>query len=171
MKELMQVLRMRMMVAPVAAAAGLAVAVAGGAPAGATTPVKSSSSLTSFHGTVTSVSTANRTFKLRRANGTTRTFRVTSATVYERLSGLSSLRSRAVEVKGKRVDGRWVARKIEPDDDASGDDNSGDDNGGSGSGSGGSGGSGGGSGRGGADDGPNHDAGDDHGSGGHGSDD
>jgi hypothetical protein len=165
MKELMQVLRMKMMVAPVAAAAGLAVAAAGGAPAGATVPVKSSSSLTSFHGTVTSVSTANRTFKLRRANGTTRTFRVTSATVYERLSGgLSSLRDRAVEVKGKRVDGRWVARKIEPDND-SGDDNGGDrggDDNGGGSG---------GSGRGGADDGPDHDAGDDHGSGGHGSDD
>jgi len=99
------VLRMRTLVAPVAVAAGLAVAVAG-VPAGAAVPVKSSSSLTSYHGTVTSVSTANRTFKLRRANGTTRTFRVTSATVYERLSGLSSLRNRAVEVKGKRVDGR-----------------------------------------------------------------
>lgn len=159
-------LRMRALVVPVAAAAGLGVAVAGGVPAGATVPVKSSSSLTSFHGTVTSVSTANRTFKLRRANGTTRTFRVTSATVYERVGGgLSALRNRAVEVKGKQVDGRWVARKVERDDDASGDDHGGDDNGGgSGSGSGGSG-------RGGADDGPNHDAGDDHGSGGHGSDD
>lgn len=149
-------LRMRMLVASAAVAAGLAVAVAG-VPAGAAVPVKSSSSLTSFHGTVTSVSTANRTFRLRRANGTTRTWRVTSATVYERLSGLSSLRGKAIEVKGRVVDGRWVARKIEPDDDRSGD----DDGGSSGSGGG----------RGGADDGANHDAGDDHGSGGHGSDD
>jgi len=121
-------LRMRTLVAPAAAAAGLAVAVAGLPVAGAgaaAVPVKSSSSLTSYHGTVTSVSTANRTFRLRSSSGTTRTFRVTSATVFERLSGLSSLRNKAVEVKGKRLDGRWVARKIEPDDDRSGDDNGG----------------------------------------------
>lgn len=137
------------MLAPVAAAATLAFAMAPGA--GATSPVatSSASALTSFHGTVTSVSTANRTFRIRRSGGTSLTFRVTSATVYERLSGgLSSLRGKAIEVKGRKSDGRWTARKIEPDDDA------GDDNGGGGS-----------------DDGPNHDAGDDHGSGGHGSDD
>lgn len=168
-------LRMRTMVVPVAAAAGLAVAVAGGVPAGATVPLKSSSSLTSFHGKVTSVSTADRTFRLRSASGTVRTFRVTTATVYERLGGLSSLRSKAIEVKGKRVDGRWVARKIEPDDDRSGGDDrggtrgggsddgpnhdAGDDKGGTRGG--------------GSDDGANHDAGDDHGGsrGGHGSDD
>jgi Domain of unknown function (DUF5666) len=137
------------MLAPVAAAAALVVAMAPGA--GATSPVatSSASALTSFHGTVTSVSTANRTFRIRRSGGTSLTFRVTSATVYERLSGgLSSLRGKAIEVKGRKADGRWTARKIEPDDDA------GDDNGGGGN-----------------DDGANHDAGDDHGSGGHGSDD
>jgi hypothetical protein len=138
------------MLAPVAAAGALAFAMAPGA--GATSPVatSSASTLTSFHGTVTSVSTANRTFRIRRPGGTSLTFRVTSATVYERLSGgLSSLRGKAIEVKGRKADGRWTARKIEPDDNDAGDDNGG----------------------GGSDDGPNHDAGDDHGSGGHGSDD
>jgi Domain of unknown function (DUF5666) len=131
------------------AATAIAVPLTAGAGA-ASVPAKSSSSLTSFHGTVTSVSTANRTFRLKRSGGATLTFRVTSATVYERLGGLSSLRGKAVEVKGRRADGRWTARKIEPD--ADGDDHGGD--------------------RGGSDDGPNHDAGDDHGgSGGHGSDD
>jgi hypothetical protein len=148
-------LRRTSMLAPVAAAAALAVGMAPGA--GATTASSSSSSsagLTSFHGTVTSVSTANRTFRIRRGSGSSLTFRVTSATVYERLSGgLSSLRGKAIEVKGRKVNGRWTARKVEPDTDRAGDDN-------------------GGGGGGGADDGPNHDAGDDHGGGGgHGSDD
>jgi Domain of unknown function (DUF5666) len=117
---------------------------------------KSSAGLTSFHGTVSSVSKSSKTFRVKRANGTSLTFRVTSATVFQRISGgFSGLtKGRAIEVKAKKVDGRWSARKVEPDDDRSG----GDDNGG-------------GSGRGGDDDGPNHDAGDDHGSGGHGSDD
>lgn len=137
-----------------AAVAAAAVAVpltsAGAAPVGAT----SSSSLTSFHGTVTSVSTENRTFRLKRSGGATLTFRVTSATVYERLTGgLSSLRGKAVEVKGRRADGRWTARKVERDDDGAGDDHGGGGNG--------------------SDDGANHDAGDDHGggAGGGGSDD
>jgi hypothetical protein len=137
-----------------------AVAAAFTAAALAATPgpaiAKSSDGLTSFHGTVSSVSKSAKTFRLKRTNGTTRTFRVTSATTFQRISGgFSGLsRGRAIEVKAKQVDGRWSARKVEPDDDRSG----GDDNGG-------------GSGRGGDDDGPNHDAGDDHGSGGHGSDD
>jgi hypothetical protein len=137
------------------AAAGIAVPLSAGA---ASAPTKSSSSLTSFHGTVTSVSTANRTFRLKRSNGATLTFRVTSATVYERVGGgLSSLRNKAVEVKGRRADGRWTARKVERDDDGANHD-AGDDHGGD-------------NGGGGSDDGADHDAGDDHGSGGHGSDD
>ncbi len=113
---------------------------------------KSSDGLTNFHGTVSSVSKSAKTFRIKRANGTSLTFRVTSATVFQRISGgFSGLaKGRAIEVKAKKVDGRWSARKVEPN--TPGDDNGGDD-------------------RGGNDDGPNHDAGDDHGSGGHGSDD
>jgi hypothetical protein len=109
---------------------------------------KSSPGLTSFHGTVTSVSKSAKTFRVKRANGTSLTFRVTSATVFQRISGgFSGLaKGRAIEVKAKHVDGRWSARKVEPG-------TAGDDHGG------------------GSDDGPNHDAGDDHGGGGHGSDD
>ena len=116
-------------------------------PTGAT--AKSSDGLTSFHGTVQSVSTANKTFRLKRTNGAIRTFRVTSSTVVERVGGrLGALtRGEAIEVKARVVDGRWTARKIEADDDDRGDDRGGDD------------------------DGDDHDAGDDHGSGGHGSDD
>jgi hypothetical protein len=126
----------------VAVAAVLPVAGAGAKSGG------SKERLRSFHGTVTSVSTAGKTFQIRRAGGGTLTFRVTRTTVFQRLGGrLGALREgRAIEVKGKRVDGRWVARKVEPDADHH---------------------------RGGADDGPNHDAGDDHGGdrGGHGADD
>jgi hypothetical protein len=113
---------------------------------------KSSAGLTNFHGTVTSVSKSAKTFRVKRANGTSLTFRVTSATVFQRISGgFSGLtKGRAIEVKAKNVDGRWSARKVEPG--TAGDDDS-DAHGG------------------GSDDGPNHDAGDDHGGGGHGSDD
>jgi hypothetical protein len=131
----------------------LAVAVAAVLPvAGAGAKSSTNNGLKSFHGTVASVSTADKTFQIRRAGGGTLTFRVTSTTVFQRLGGrLGALRTgRAIEVKGKRVDGRWVARKIEPNDAA---DDRNDDHGG------------------GADDGANHDAGDDHGSGGHGADD
>jgi hypothetical protein len=130
-----------------AVAAAFAAAALTAAPGPAT--AKSSAGLTSFHGTVTSVSKSAKSFRLKRANGTSLTFRVTSATVFQRISGgFSGLaKGRAVEVKAKKVDGRWSARKVEPgtagDDDGSGND-----------------------------DGPNHDAGDDHGgSGGSGSDD
>jgi hypothetical protein len=135
----------------------LAVAVAAVLPvAGAGAKSGSSNNgLKSFHGTVSSVSTANKTFQIRRSGAGTLTFRVTSTTVFQRLGGrLGALREgRAIEVKGKRVDGRWVARKIEPDDDGASHD-AGDD-------------------RGGADDGARHDAGDDHGGDrdGHGADD
>ena len=107
---------------------------------------KSSDGLTSFHGTVSSVSKSAKTFRIKRANGTSLTFRVTSATVFQRISFSGLSKGRAIEVKAKKVDGRWSARKVEPN-------TPGDDSGG------------------GNDDGPNHDAGDDHGSGGHGSDD
>jgi hypothetical protein len=103
---------------------------------------KDSAGLTSFHGTVTSVSTSAKSFRIKRTNGTSLTFRVTSATTFQRISGrLSGLTTgKAIEVKAKKVDGRWTARKVEPGTAA------GDDHGG------------------GNDDGPNHDAGDDHGS-------
>jgi hypothetical protein len=176
-EELMKMMRMKTWVA----AGGATIAVAAAAvvvplSAGASAPTKSSSSLTSFHGTVTSVSTTNRTFRLKRAGGATLTFRVTSATVYERLRGLSSLRGKAVEVKGRRTDGHWTARKVERDDDGAnhdaGDDHGGD-RGGSDDGAGHDVGDDKGGTRGGSDDGANHDAGDDHGGdrGGHGSDD
>jgi hypothetical protein len=116
--------------------------------AGPATAKSSSAGLTNFHGTVSSVSTSARTLRINRTSGTTLTFRITSATEFERLSGLSSLtKGKSIEVKARKVNGRWTARKIEPLAGGT------DDNGG------------------GSDDGANHDAGDDHGSGGHGSDD
>src|SRR3954447_22150629 len=140
----------------------LAVTAVAVVPMGAT--AKSSSDLRSFHGKVTSVSTADKTFRIKRSNGTSLTFRVTGATVFQRLGGrLSALRQgRAIEVKARKADGRWVARKVEADSDAArGNDDGANHDAGDDHGSGGHG----------ADDGANHDAGDDHGSGGHGADD
>lgn len=122
-----------------AVAAALTAAALTAVPGPAT--AKTAPGLTSFHGTVTSVSTAAKTFRIKRASGTTLTFRVTSATTFQRISGgLAGLaKGKAIEVKARKVDGRWSARKVEPgtaaDDHGAGDD-----------------------------DGANHDAGDDHGS-------
>jgi len=127
-------------------AAAFAAAALTAAPGPAT--AKSSAGLTSFHGTVSSVSKSAKTFRLARANGTSLTFRVTSATVFQRISFAGLSKGRSIEVKAKKVDGRWSARKVEPG--TAGD----DDNGGGGN-----------------DDGPDHDAGDDHGGSGSGSDD
>ena len=128
--------RMSSTLASAAAIAALALI-----PGPGTAAAKSSDGLTSFHGTVTTVSKANKTFRIKRASGTSLTFRVTSATSFQRISGgFSGLsRGRAIEVKAKKVDGRWSARKVEPG--TAGDDDSGND------------------------DGPIHDAGDDHGGG------
>ncbi len=116
-----------------AIAAALAIAALTAAPATA----KSSAGLTSFHGTVTSVSKTAKTFRVKRANGTSLTFRVTSATVFERISGgFSGLtKGRAVEVKAKKVDGRWSARKVERETAEDEDHDAGDDHGGGGHGS------------------------------------
>jgi hypothetical protein len=122
-----------------AVAAALTAAALTALPGPAT--AKTAPGLTSFHGTVTSVSTSSKTFQISRAGGTTLTFRVTSATTFQRISGgLSGLtRGKSIEVKARKADGRWSARKVEPgttaDDHGSGDD-----------------------------DGADHDAGDDHGS-------
>jgi len=99
-----------------AAATAVATALIAG-PASAPAGAKSSSSagLRSFHGTVVSVSNSDRTLRLRRSASLTTTFRITSTTVFDGLSGISALtRGRAVEVKARLVGGRWVARKIEP---------------------------------------------------------
>jgi hypothetical protein len=112
--------------------------------AGAGAKSTSAAGLTNFHGTVVSASTASDTLRIKRPSGTTLTFRVTSATTFERLGGgLGALRAgRSIEVKARKVAGRWTARSVEP---AEAEHAGGDDNGGG--------------------------AGDDHGSGGHGSDD
>ncbi|WCB92109.1 hypothetical protein DSM104299_00794 [Baekduia alba] len=119
--------------------------------AGAGAKSSSSAGLTNFHGTVVSASSASKSLKIKRPSGTTLTFRVTSTTKFERLGGgLGALRAgRSIEVKARKVDGRWTARAVEP---AAAEHPNGDDDSSGGGGS--------------------DDAGaDDHGSGGHGSDD
>ncbi|HEU4658400.1 MAG TPA: DUF5666 domain-containing protein [Capillimicrobium sp.] len=88
---------------------------------------KADDGLRSFHGRV--VSTSSDAFKIRRGDGTKMRFAVTGATRFERIGGLAALRrGMAIEVKGVRADGGWVARKVEREDD----DDAGDDHGGHG---------------------------------------
>jgi hypothetical protein len=107
----------RMLLAP-AAIAALTIA-PGASPAAAA----SSTGLTSFHGTVSSVSKSDRTFRIKRTNGTSLTFRVTTATVFQRISFAGLTKGRSIEVKARKINGRWTARKVEPgtaDDHAGG---------------------------------------------------
>lgn len=67
-----------------------------------------------FEGTVVSVNTDARSFRLR-DEGRTVTIRVTSRTRYERLSGFGAIRvgARDIEAVVRRVDGAWVASEVE----------------------------------------------------------
>jgi hypothetical protein len=91
-----------------------------------------------------SVNAAAKTFRLKDHHRGIKTIKVRSSTRFEDLAGFSSLHAglRRVEAKVKRIDGAWVARKIElsgrdddrdDDDDRGGDDDD-DDNSGPGSG-------------------------------------
>ena len=107
----------------IGAIAALAIAVGPGTAAG-----KSKPGLRSFHGTVGVVAKADRAFRLRRSGRSTLRFSVNRSTAYERVSGLAGLRrGLRIEVKARRVNGAWVARKIETE---AGDDDAGDDKGG-----------------------------------------
>jgi hypothetical protein len=68
-----------------------------------------------FEGKVVSVDAAAQTFRLKDHERGTATFEVTDDTRFEGLSGFSALTEglKRVEVKAKRVDGAWVARKVE----------------------------------------------------------
>jgi hypothetical protein len=90
---------------------------------------KSTPGLHSFHGKVSAVSTKNKALRISRTGRSSVRFKVTSSTTYEHVSGLSSLhRGDAVEVKARKVDGAWVARKIEGPQNEAGDDKGGHGN-------------------------------------------
>ncbi len=90
--------------------------------------------LREFEGKVVSVDAAAKTFRLEDHHRGVKTIQVSGRTRFEDLAGFSALRPglRRVEAKVKRVDGAWVARKVElsgrdDDDDRAGDDDNGGD--------------------------------------------
>jgi hypothetical protein len=108
-----------------ALAAALAVSLALAATAGAATKLRE------LEGKVTSVNAAAKTFRLKDHERGTFTIKVTRNTRFEDLAGFSALEPglKRVEAKVKRVDGAWIARKIELSgrDDREDDDHGGDD--------------------------------------------
>jgi hypothetical protein len=89
--------------------------------------VKSVPGLHSFHGTVSAVSTKHKALRIKRTGRSSVRFVMTSSTTYEHVSGLSSLhRGDAVEVKARKVNGTWVARKVEGPQNETGDDHGND---------------------------------------------
>jgi hypothetical protein len=102
------------------------------------TSVAGAATFREFEGKVVSVDRDAKTFRLKDHDGRgTATIKVTSNTRFEDLAGFSALKAglKRVEAKVKRVDGAWVARKIElsgRDDDRADDDRGGDRHGGRG---------------------------------------
>jgi hypothetical protein len=89
---------------------------AAAAPAGAAAaPAAHSAAARQFEGTVVSVNTSARTFRLRDAERGTVQIRVTRSTSFERLSGFGALRAGLgdVEATVRRANGRWVALHVE----------------------------------------------------------
>ena len=67
-----------------------------------------------FDATIISKSSATRTVKADVAHRGIMRFKVTSATVFERVTGFSGIRSgQQLEVTAKRSGGRWVALRVE----------------------------------------------------------
>jgi uncharacterized membrane protein YgcG len=68
-----------------------------------------------FEGTVVSVNSASRTFRLNDSERGTKRIKVTSNTRFERINGFSGLRAgmRNIETTVRRSNGRWVAIEVE----------------------------------------------------------
>ncbi|MFL5825471.1 MAG: hypothetical protein ACJ76V_02995 [Thermoleophilaceae bacterium] len=78
-------------------------------------PAVSSAATRHFEGTVASVDSSSRTFKLHDAESGTIRIKVTSGTRFERIAGFSSLRTglTRIEATVRRSNGRWVATLVE----------------------------------------------------------
>jgi Cu/Ag efflux protein CusF len=122
------VISKRLTPALLAGAIALVIAAVGAGVSSAGT-VKSVPGLHSFHGKVSAVSTKHKALRIKRTGGSSVRFTVTSSTTYGHVTGLSGLhRGDAVEVKARKVNGAWVARKIEGAENEAGDDRGGHGN-------------------------------------------
>jgi hypothetical protein len=94
-----------------AALAATLIPAAGAAP----TAPPTAAQLRQFEGTVVSVNSGARTFRLRDAERGTARIKVTGRTRFERLAGFSALRPglRRIEARVQRRNGVWVAFEVE----------------------------------------------------------
>jgi hypothetical protein len=78
-------------------------------------PTAGSAALRQFEGTVVSVNSDNRTFRLRDSEAGTKRIKVVRSTRFERIAGFSGLKPgmKRVEATVRRSDGRWVATEVE----------------------------------------------------------
>lgn len=94
-------------------------------------PAAGAAAATQYEGTVKSVNSGNRTFRLHDSERGTIRIKVTSRTRFERIAGFGGLRAgqTGIEALVRRSNGRWVAVQVE----RSGRNRGGDDHGGHGS--------------------------------------
>ena len=111
----MNISKLTVVTAVVAAVGGTGAAAAVAAQPATTTAPASQSVTRQYEGTVLSVDRGARTFRLRDSERGTITVKVTARTSFERIRGLSGLRSgmRNIEADVRRSDGRWVASHVE----------------------------------------------------------
>ena len=83
-------------------------------PAGAATDA-SAAALREYEGTVVSVNRDAKRFRLQDCERGTVRVHVNRNTRFERINGMAGLRvgMRRVEVKVRRIDGRWIASEVE----------------------------------------------------------
>jgi hypothetical protein len=97
----------------------LALASAGAAavalPSQAASPTASAAATRQYEGTIVSVNSAARTFRLRDSERGTVRIRVTNNTRFERIAGFGALKAgmTSIEATVRRSNGRWVALEVE----------------------------------------------------------
>jgi hypothetical protein len=84
-------------------------------PAGAAEPTAGAAAVRQFEGTVVSIDSSSRTFRLRDTQRGTVRIKVTRSTTYQRINGFGGIKRGLsnVEATVRRSNGRWVASHVE----------------------------------------------------------
>jgi hypothetical protein len=96
-------------------AAGAAIIAGAGAGSAAAAAPSSAAAVRHYEGTVVSVDSGARTFRLRDSERGTIRIKVRSSTSFERVGGFEALRSgmTGIEATVRRSSGAWIALKVE----------------------------------------------------------
>jgi hypothetical protein len=111
----MRVRKIAIVAASIAALGATSAAATAAPPAAQPAPATTQAATRQFEGTIVSVNSSARSFRLRDSERGTVTIKVTSRTRFERISGFSGLRAgmTRIEASVRRSNGAWVANEVE----------------------------------------------------------